>query len=414
MLQTLADYAAERLDARGTRPETLHAHATWVSTLAHTMEFGAAITGAMVAAVQEEDVAIRDAVNWSLDADPRLALDISCSLSPYWFGTMRVPVGWELLNAALDAADGLDPPLRCAALVWASVFATMVRDDETAQRHTDEAWRFEQELGDPARLGAICFARVLAGGYRSPAADAIRWVAPAREHFAAAGQPVGLGHVSFAEGAVHLVAGDPESAALCLRRAIDAFREHPDHLGLILAVSRLGELAWRLPDIDLFAEMHAELLELGRASRSTGVIAGATARLALARLVHGQMEEAQQLARDALAASSESFMPVVNGYAFRTAGLVNLRLGHLLEGRAHLHAAIEAFEQGTGSMGLGQAALCWVDVSQSFARVGDAAPARQAADHALELAAAAGDPWVQEQALSWSAALTADVTSTLP
>ena len=129
-----------------------------------------------------------------------------------------------------------------------------------------------------------------------------------------------------------LVDGDLDAAAESLLDAISIFRSEEDHLGLILAVSRLGELAWRRGDIALFAEMHAELLELGRAGRSRGVTTGATARLGLARLLQGDVGDAQLLARAALGSTGESFMPVVNGYAFKTAGLVNLRLGHIDEG----------------------------------------------------------------------------------
>ena len=114
------------------------------------------------------------------------------------------------------------------------------------------------------------------------------WSDEARLHFIEAGLPVGVGQASFAEGAVHVVSGELEAAAEKLGDAVVVFREHDDHLGLILAVSRLGEVAWRQGDIALFAEMHAELLELGRSGQSTGVIAGATARLALARLAHGR------------------------------------------------------------------------------------------------------------------------------
>ncbi len=414
MLQTLADYASERLDARGERDSALQAHANWVLDLARTVEFEAETSGTAVAAVQEEDVAIRDAVAWALDADPVLALEICNALAEFWFGTMRVPVGWELLSAALAAAELRDRALRSSALAWASVFATMVQDLDMAKRHAEEAVAFERALGDPARLGKICFARALAAGYRADA-DADAWIDEASEHFKAAGLPIGLGHVSFAEGAVHLVYGDIDGAATSLRRAIAIFGEHVDHLGLILAVSRLGELAWRRGDMDLFADMHAELLALGRASRSTGVIAGATARLALARLVQGDLDEAQQLARTALASSSESLMPVVNGYAFKTAGLVNLRMGHVGEGRSHLHSAIEAFEQGTGSVGLGQAALCWVDLSNSHMESGDAEQARRAAERAVEIADAAGDPWVREQTESCLAVVTAHtVTRSAP
>jgi tetratricopeptide (TPR) repeat protein len=406
MLQTLADYASERLDVRETRDETLRAHAEWVLSLARTVDFGAQTDGAIVASVQDEDVAIRDAITWSLATDPTLALEICGALSAFWFGTMRVSVGWEWLSAALFAADLSDPALRASASAWATVFATMVQDIATAERHADNALSFERALGDPVRLGKICFALALAAGYRSDR-DAAQWIAETRRHFADAGLPVGLGHASFAEGAAHLVCGEIDAAAVSLRSSITSFREHGDHLGLILAVSRLGELASRLGDTALFAEMHAELLELGLASRSGGVIAGATARLAHARLIQGDIEEAQRLARTALASSSESFMPIVNGYAFRSAGLVNLRLGHLPEGRGHLRAAIEAFEQGAGNVGVGQAALCWIDLSESCSDTGEADAALWAAERAVEIANAAGDPWVREQAGAQMALLAA-------
>ncbi|MEO8693413.1 MAG: BTAD domain-containing putative transcriptional regulator [Acidimicrobiales bacterium] len=397
MLQTLADYASERLDLRGSRDETLRAHAQWALALARTVEFGARTDGATVASVQDEDVAIRDAIGWSLASDPTVALQMCDALSAFWFGTMRVSVGWEWLSAALFAAELSDPALRASASAWATVFATMVQDIATAQRHADSALSFERALGDPARLGKIGFALAIAAGYRSDS-QAAEWIAEARRHFADAGVPVGLGHASFAEGAAHLVCGEIDAAAVSLRSSITIFREQGDHLGLILAVSRLGELSSRQGDTELFAEMHAELLELGLASRSGGVIAGATARLAHARLIQGDIDEAQRLARTALASSSESFMPIVNGYAFRSAGLVNLRLGHVPEGRGHLRAAIEAFEQGAGNVGVGQAALCWIDLSESCSHAGETDDARWAAEKAVEIANAAGDPWVREQA----------------
>jgi predicted ATPase len=419
MLQTLADYARDRLAERGAVEEVHRAHATWVSELAATVQYGAPTGGETVAAVQDEDVAIRQAVTWALTADPVLALEICTRLSPFWFGTMRVSVGWELLSAALDAAGGRDPALRSAALAWAVVFTTMVHDTATAQCLADEAMAFERQLGDPARLGFLCFACALAAGYRS-GTDAHAWLDEAREHLTEAGDKVGLGHVSFAGGALRLVLGDFDGASSGLQEAAATFREEGDHLGLILAVSRLGELAARRNDVDMFAEMHAQLLELGRAGRSAGVVSGATARLAMARLEQGRLDEARGLAQEALALSDQSFMPVVTGYVKRAAGLVNLssghvaesritgyikrsaglvdlRSGHLAEGRAQLHEAIDAFGRGTGNVGAGQAALCWVDLSQSYASTGETDLARQAADEALAIARTAGDPWVLQQ-----------------
>ena len=381
MLQTLSDYASTRLVARGEDDAARRAHAPGSRALADSVEFGARTTGATVAAVHDEDVAVRDAVAWALVAEPRLALEICSMLAPFWFGTMRVSAGWELLARALDAAGGDDPALRSSALgVGGRLQHDGARHDGRRPPRRGSRRRSRAALGDPERLGRICFARALAAGYR---ADDVagRWVAEAPvELRPPPGSTSGLGHVSLAEGAADCSRATSTTPPRAFAMRSTIFRAEQDHLGLILAVSRLGEAAWRSGDLDLFAAMHAELLDLGRAGRSSGVVAGATARLALATSLQGDVDQAQSLADQALAASGETFMPVVNGYTFKTAGLVNLELGHVSEGRAHLHEAIDAFELGTGSLGTGQAALCWIDLSRSY-RATDELAERAARDH---------------------------------
>jgi len=117
-----------------------------------------------------------------------------------------------------------------------------------------------------------------------------------------------------------------------------------------------------------------------------------------ARLLQGDLAAAERLAREALAGSGASFMPVVNGYVFKTAGLVNLALGHHADGRNHLLASIEAFSQGTGRLGIGQAAMSWIDLSASYAVAGMISDARSAAGHAVDAAEDSGEPWVLAQA----------------
>ena len=142
MLQTLSDYASHRLTEHGDDEAARHAHASWVRDLARSVEFGAKTSGASIAAVHDEDVAVRDAVSWALHADPPLALEICSMLAPFWFGTMRVSTGWELLAQVLDAAGDTDRALRTSALEWAVVFSTMHREIETADRFAEEATAF--------------------------------------------------------------------------------------------------------------------------------------------------------------------------------------------------------------------------------------------------------------------------------
>lgn len=396
MLQTLADFAADQLAAHGELDNARRAHAEWVRDLSRTMGWRSRITGSSVAYVHAEDAAIRAAIAWASEFDGELAIQICNDLAPYWFGSMRVSTGWELFLMALAAPPPMDAATRSAALAWAAVFATMAQDIESADRYAEEAWRYEQQLGDPERLGRLCFTRALAAGFR-PDGDAQRWVSQARQHLTVADVPVGLGHVHFAAGSARLVDGDLQGGAVDLAESIEVFRREQDHLGLVLGVSRLGECAWRLGDLELYAEMHSELLELGRASDSPGVVTGATARLALARLQQGEHELAERMARSALEASGGSFMPVVNGFAFRSAGLVDLARGLVEEGRKEILRAIAAFEGGAGTVGVGMAATCWLDLRDSYRESGEVDLARDADAAAAALAAASGDPWVIDQ-----------------
>ncbi len=397
MLQTLYDYASEQLAASGAEHAARLAHARWVADVAATVAFGARTTGRTVAAVQDEDVAVRDAIIWCTTADPALGLEIATALAPFWFGTMRVSTGWELLSTSIDASTSRVAVGWLAPLAWAELFATMSFDESSAAHSGVEATRLAETADDPVQLGCLALTRALAAGY-DDRGDDTEWVAAGRREFGRADHTIGLGYVDFAEGAYALVRGAFGTATERLRSAIDTFRAEGDHLGLILAVSRLGELAWRIDDLDLFVAMHAELLELGRAGRADGVIAGATARLAMGRLAQGAVEEAEQLARAALAQSGGTFMPLVNGFAFRSAALVDMVLGHVAEGRDGLAAAIDAFGRGTGQVGAGYAALCWIDLSRSYASTGDLPDARRAAAVAVDVAASTGDPWVDAQA----------------
>ena len=405
MLQTLYDFSREQLTEHGAERRARLAQAEWVAALATTVRFGARTTGGTIAAVQEEDVAIRDALEWATVEDPGLAVAIAGMLAPYWFGSMRVSSGWDLLRSVLDDTPGAPSADRIVAAAWAALFATMTFDAVAAARFQAEVAAGEASLEDPVDRGVVALTRSLGAGYANDGAGH-DWAARARLEFTAAGHEIGRGHVDFTEGALYVVEGAPDDAARCLASAIDAFRLHGDHLGLVLGLSRLGELAWRRGDLARFLETHQEMRDLGRASRTTGVVAGATARLAMGHLALGDIDTAERLAREALASSGGSFMAVVNGFAFRSAALVDLARGHIVEGRRGLLAAIDAFARGAGQVGAGYAALCRLDLARSLSESGDIDAARDEAAIAAAEAAEIGDRWVLAETAAVTAALS--------
>jgi predicted ATPase/DNA-binding SARP family transcriptional activator len=408
MLQTLHDYAADRLAERGETGHVDRRHAAWVLDLADSVAFGrGGVDGPAVAAVQDEDEAIRQALAWARTADPWLALEIWARLGWFWMATLRGATGWALLSAALDDTrgedPGRDPALRALAGHWGVVFATMAGDVEDAARLADESWAAERAVGDPSRAALACLLRATAARYRGDVDDGTAWVAEADRRLAEADTPAPgpVAAVSavaalrdFNAGNLALMAGDAATGRDHLADARAGFRVAEDVLGLMITETRLVEAGLRAGDTAVAEAALRELRRLGGESRSATASVGATARLSAVRLGQGEVAEARALAEDALAATSAGLGPVTNGFALHAAASVNLATDHVAEGRAQLRAAVDAFSRGIGTMGHGYAAQCWLDLSASLAATGEADAAAQATEAARQAAAASRDVWV--------------------
>ena len=126
MLQTLYDFSLDRLTASGAEAVVRRAHAEWVAE-----------PGGDGRLRRSDDRRNRRrryrtrrwrcATRWrGRDAaDPLLALDIVTALAPFWFGSMRVSAGWELL---ICGAGCRERGRRSASRVPASLGGTVRHD----------------------------------------------------------------------------------------------------------------------------------------------------------------------------------------------------------------------------------------------------------------------------------------------
>ena len=106
LLQTLADYGADRLAERGETAATIRRHVEWARTLAARAAMSRAQAGSVteVRAVQLEAANLQQAIAWALEEDPLVALELASNLGWHWFTTMQAGLAWEVLTTALDAA----------------------------------------------------------------------------------------------------------------------------------------------------------------------------------------------------------------------------------------------------------------------------------------------------------------------
>jgi predicted ATPase/DNA-binding SARP family transcriptional activator len=397
MLQTLADYAAERLAERGDEEVevTARRHVAWALDVASTVALGDPGAGRAdrVRAAQAEAPNLRRALDWALAHDPILALRLATGLAWHWYTSMQGPTAWRVLSAALDRADaagGAPPDVLARAWALGGVVGTLNGQGPAALAMADRAVEFERAGGDPGRLAWALFLRATARLYQTDARSA-HDVAEARALFEQVGDESALSLLDYQEGVVAGMLGDTDRARRLLERAGGAFRRSGNHLTHIAVLARLGQLAELLdrPEEarDAFREFRALALDAGLPSLTALADGGLASMLSLL----GEAEEAAVLADEAVRLSAEGFSPAITGYAAVAAGLVAFRAGDRAGGEAQVREAIGRFV----AVGFhGAAVNAWIHLGRAWAELGaeGAADAVRCADAAVAAAERGDQP----------------------
>ncbi len=398
MLQTLADYAADRLAERDDRDAVARRHAAW----AHDLTTRAVITRpeaghvVQVRAIQVEAANLQQAIGWALTHDPVLALDMSGNLGWHWFTTMQSGLAWSVLTTTLGrAGDQAPAPLVARAQALAGLAGVTAGRTQEAYALSDAALPIEQRIGDPTRLGWHSFLRASQHVFSSEADEAARWLDQARRWFAAAGDVHGLSAVDYQHGVVAAMLGDGVEAGRLLTRACDTCRETGNHMTLMAALTRLGEVAVGDDRPDDAVAAWGELRDLAVEAAVPALVALASASMGFVALEAGDGAAATELGEAAMAASREGFSPVIGGYALAAWGTAQAAFGDRELGVERVHEAAGLFSR----VGYhGGAAECWWLLSQISADHGDCGDAVRCAEQAVECASRADDSTALESA----------------
>jgi predicted ATPase/DNA-binding SARP family transcriptional activator len=300
LLETVREYAAERLAESGDAEAMRRAHAEWCLQLAEEAE--PELTGerqtAWFAVLERERDNVRAALSHLAGADdPELRLRLAVALTRFWYVRGYLTEGRRWLELARADAAGADPSLRRRALTAGASFALLQGDYPVATELAEESLEVARETGDP------------------------RFVANALSNL----------------GAIVLAAGDHDRAGVLLEEAVALAREVGDERISALAINNLGDLALTVGDLERAEPLFEESLHLLRARGDTANVARALFNLGAVALGLGRLDAA----RDRL---SES---VIHG---REAGDKE-DLAWCLEGFAALEAAEERGEHAAELLG---------------------------------------------------------------
>ncbi len=326
MLETIRQYARDRLVASGEAPELRNRHLARFRRLAE--DAGAALEGpAMVEWLERLDTEIdnlRSAFDWAFEVDPEAGIVMAASLSHYWRARSMGTEGLDRLAEAIEALDHLPDPApeaRNARIALStSVLATGAREGAMTNRRVgdartwgDEAARLAADNGDrrilttglagqlfvamfvgratddvpglAAELAAVAeevgdwmnltfattsLAEALMG---SDPAAAETWVVRGTEAATRSGNPFALGLSALARGRYLGYCGSIDDARPWFAEADVRFQQLSDRRMMLVARSELAHALRRAEDLDGAEAAYRQVLPMWHQLGNRGAVA---------------------------------------------------------------------------------------------------------------------------------------------
>jgi predicted ATPase/class 3 adenylate cyclase len=305
MLQTIREFAAERLDAFGERASLETRHAVHFLALGELAE--PHLRGDSLEWLDRLD-ADRDNLREALDElsaqrDTQGVLRLVGAIHRYWYLRGHVREGRARLEAALDA-DERPTSARAFALDGAAVMALNLGDNAAAERNARQALALHEEFHEA-------------------------W---------------GEAYSTMMVGNALAEAGDIRAARPFMQDAIRRFGALEDQRYILVATANLAWIVEESGDIAGGKAIHERAIGMARALGSDRMIAGESAQLAMILRDEGRLREARAMLAEATAITHARGDRLQLGLNFgRTANVLAL-LGRHADAARLLAAAEHVFE----------------------------------------------------------------------
>lgn len=269
MLETIREYAAEKLEERGEADTFALQHAEHFAVLAEQAEpeFWGPNSGEWFRRLDTEQANLREALRWcSQSGHPELGLRTAAALGWYWDIRGHNAEGRRWLEALLASGSSAPPLLRGLALEFIGILARNVGDLEPARVSAEDSVRVFEEVGSELNrtralhhLGTIYMtqgASERAVAVLEEAVEAGRALGPVpRSPLKAA-----LGNLAW----TLVMQGQSARAVPFMEEAIDLDRATGNNVGANRALDSLGHARLDLGDVEGATAAWTEGLGLAR------------------------------------------------------------------------------------------------------------------------------------------------------
>jgi predicted ATPase/class 3 adenylate cyclase len=290
MLETIHEYAREKLEESGEAEEIGRAHAQYFLAMAEEAEpeLKGSDQARWLERLEAEHDNIRAVLSRSLEGeDPELGLRLASALSHFWFvrGFWSEGRGW--LEDALAGNAGDPARVRAKALSGLARLAVEQGDYEWGRTSAEEALALYRGLGDEKGV--------------SDSLNDLGWVA--------------------------MLQGDEERAAALLEESLAAARQSDDAWSIARALNALAILAGDRDNYERAEALWEESLALGRKLGDRQRVLSVLLNMGAAAAARGDFEQAEALWEEALAISRDSKDPHTNSQALLGLGIAATRRG---------------------------------------------------------------------------------------
>jgi tetratricopeptide (TPR) repeat protein len=264
MLETIRDYARERLVEDGALDDALDAHRWWALELAET--HGPNVRGATAevafAALAPELDNLRAVLAHCGAQEAEVRVRLSAAMGRYWVDCGSVAEGRSRLEEALEAEQGRFPAARAELMAHLADCTFRQAETDRAIRLGEEAAALYRALGDAAGLRYAVARLSIAYEYCGMHAEA-RWACEelmqlAREQGDRRSVAMATMQVAF----LALSGGEFDRAEALYRTALDDFRALDDQRIVAIALHNLGDVAFRQGRYDEAERLLGECAEL--------------------------------------------------------------------------------------------------------------------------------------------------------
>jgi predicted ATPase/class 3 adenylate cyclase len=331
MLQTIHEFAAERLAELPEAGDVQRAHADAFYTFATDADWeDLSRQGELLDRLEADHANLRQAIAFYEDQGPSSLgkrVRLGAELAYFWWIRGHLTEGRQILDRALSVPGTVDPGDRGAALSGAALLAEAQWDLAHAQRLHEEALALYQTAGDAKGIaesltglgniarqqGDLKSARVL----HQQALQARRTI----------GDQPGTAGALLDLGVISLLEGDYTGAEPALRESLELFRRSEDVAGEASVLQSLGFLSMSTGQLAEAQERFKESLRRWQVLGNQQMTAIDLGNLAESLHLSGATDEAEPLYREALAMFEGLGDPSGCGSALSQLGLLALDAG---------------------------------------------------------------------------------------